>query len=180
MAHVRRFVRMLCAVSCLLGLTSPAAAQETASAGPARELARLMAERRLEAFAAPLGGDWVAALYLAGSELVVVKGSAVPAGRLEGLASRGAYRQAYIAINSTADPATKLLVSDVSADGLRAARQGSAPADTAESGARSHVFDGEWTRAGLTESEYGRIFSTVDQQYAQMLQALLAGLRGAP
>lgn len=171
--------RVLPLVLCLAAVTPVGAhAQDSASAAPAAEVARLLDSRGLGAFAAPFGREWVAALYLAGSELVVVKG--VAGSGIEPLAAARSYREIYIHINSAADPATKLLVSDVGADGLRAGRNGRAPADTAEAVGRSYVFDGEWARAGLTEGEYGQAFRTVDREYAVMLQALLVELRRVP
>lgn len=151
---------------------------QVSSANLAMELVSQLDQRKLDSIAAPAGGgEWVAALHLGGSELLVVKGRVTAGSSLESMMTRRAYRELYIAINSAAEPESKLLVSDVGANGLRDTRENRAPADTVEMGERRRAFDGDWGKAGMTEAEYRSAFRAADEQYTRMLQALLTELR---
>jgi hypothetical protein len=170
-----------CAALMLAGLLAtsvPALAQNSRSAQLAADLARELEARKLDSMAASLGGDeWVGVLHLSGSELLVVKGTYAGPVPMADLVGRKAYREAYININSASDPATKLLVSDFGANGLRPRRENGAPADRADVGGKSYAFDGDWGRARLSEAEYSEAFRTADDQYVRMLQALLVETR---
>jgi hypothetical protein len=39
------------------------------------------------------------------------------------------------------------------------------------------TFDGDWGRAKISEDEYRKSFTATDEQYSQMLQALIAALK---
>lgn len=164
-------------LSTLLVLPSGLHAQAS-SASLAQELVRQLEAGRLDSVAASTGsGEWVAALHLAGSELLVVQGRAGADLGLQGMAERRAYREIYIMLNSGAEPASKVLVSDVGSNGLRAARQGSEPPDTVERGERRRSYDGNWARVGLSEADYMNAYRADEAEYARMLQALLAAVR---
>ncbi len=151
---------------------------QAASASLAADLAAQLDQRKLDSIAVSLGGgEWVAALHLGGSELLVVKGRVTSGSSLESMVTRKAYRDLYIAINSAAEPESKLLVSDVGANGLRATLENKALADTVERGERQRAFDGDWAGAGMTEAEYRSAFRAADEEYTRMLQALLTELR---
>lgn len=147
----------------------------------ATDLVAQMGQRKLDSLAAPLGGgEWVAALYLAGSQLLVVKGTVAGPASVESLVAQRSYRAVYINLNSGSEPASKVLISDLGANGLRFRREGNEPADTVELEGRSFVFDGNWVRAGITEAAYGSAFQAADAQYARMLQALIGEARKLP
>ena len=56
-----------------------------------------------------------------------------------------------------------------------AKRENNEPFDTVDSSGTSIAFNGE--RGKLSEDDYRKAFATSDEQYAAMLQALLAGLK---
>ena len=69
-----------------------------------------------------------------------------------------------------------MFVSDLSANGLKPKKDGNLY-DTADIGGRTYNFDGDWKKAKITEDDYTKTYSTTDEQYTQMIQALLAGLK---
>jgi hypothetical protein len=163
---------------CLVSLPMLVLAQGSASAALAAELARQLDARKLNGAAAPLGdGEWVGALYLSGSELLVVKGKYTDVARMQGLVSQRGYREIYITLNSASDPASKVLVLDLGANGLKPKQERNEVPDSVDLEGKSVVFDGDWGRAGLSEAEYSRVFGSADAQYVQMLQALLVEVR---
>jgi hypothetical protein len=157
----------------------PAAAQEPASHAPAAELLALMEGRKLDAVAArhPSGPNtFVAALHFPGQLLVVWADYSVPVLINEKLLN-GDYRDVYIDLNSASDPATKTLVTDMGANGLRPRRDGDA-FDMQDSGTRTIRFDGRWREQKLSEQEYMKIYQESDAAYADALRALVAELKG--
>ena len=86
------------------------------------------------------------------------------------------YKDLYIELNSASQQQTKLFVSDLSADGLKYKKQGNL-FDTADISGKTFNFDGDWKKAKIAETDYQKTFADTDQQYAAMVQALLAGLK---
>ena len=84
------------------------------------------------------------------------------------------YRDVYIDLNSASIPDSKILVSDLGADGLRARRGNNEPFDTVDIGGKSYAFDGDWGKAGMSEQEYTEAFEMSDAEYTRMLEALVA------
>jgi hypothetical protein len=66
---------------------------------------------------------------------------------------------------------------DLGANGLRFKRENNQPFDTVDAAGRSVNFDGDWDRAKISEAEYRKTFETSDQQYSEMLQALITALK---
>jgi hypothetical protein len=162
------------ALAAVLGASQTLLAQ-TSSSTLAADLVRQLDARKLDSIAAAAGdGEWVAALHLAGSELLVVQGRAGADLGLQAMAARRAYRDIYIALHSGVEPGTKVLISDVGANGLKPTRQGSEPPDTVERGERRRSLDGNWARVGQSEADYMSAYRTDEAQYIRMLQALLA------
>ena len=67
-------------------------------------------------------------------------------------------------------------MSDLSANGLKARKDGNLY-DTVDIGGKTYNFDGDWKKAKITEDDYTKAYSTTDEQYSHMIQALLAGLK---
>lgn len=169
---------------CLMAAPSGAAAQPPASksAPLAEELVKLLDARKLDSLAAPVASpnDWVGLLYVPGSQLLVVAAKYAAPARLEALLQQKNYRDIYVDLNGAALPKTRVFISDLGANGLRFDRARNAPFDTVESAdGRTYAFDGEWGRAKLSRDEYTKAFQVTDDQYAAMLQALLAELKKA-
>jgi hypothetical protein len=153
------------------------AQQQSKSAPLAVELAHLLDDGKLDSIAAKSADTYVGALYLPGSQLLVVKAKYTVPARMDNLISQKAYRDAYIDLNSASDLKTKIFVSDLGANGLRSKRENNQPFDTVDLPGKSLVFDGDWDKAKISEAEYMKNYQSSDDEYAQMLQALIAALK---
>ena len=155
-----------------------ALAQESKSAPLAAELARLLDERKLDSVAAQQGGDvYVGALYFPGSQLLVVGGTYASAARMTDLLGKKDYREVYMDLSSASEQKSRIFIMDLGANGLRFKREDNQPFDTADLAGKSIIFDGEWGRAKISEDEYRKSYAATDEQYSQMLQALIAELK---
>ena len=172
--HRLRVAVLLCA----LLVPSAALAQDSKSAAVATELARLLDQAKLDSIAAKhdVAGQYVSALYIAGSQLLVVSAKySVPA-RMDSLLAQKSYQEIYQDLNSASERASKVFVMDLGANGLRF-KQEKNELDTADVAGKSVVFDGDWDKAKISEAEYRKTFESTDTQYTQMLQALVAALK---
>ncbi|HXD19031.1 MAG TPA: hypothetical protein VN654_18595 [Vicinamibacterales bacterium] len=120
--------------------------------------------------------EYVGALYFPGTQLLVVSAKFDTPLRADSLIEMKSYRDLYIELNSASVPNSKVFVSDLSANGLKAKKDGNLY-DTADVGGKTYNFDGDWKKAKITEDDYTKAYSTTDEQYMQMIQALLAGLK---
>ena len=158
-------------------LASPAlVAQESKSAAVVRELTQALDQLKLDAIAAKHGPErYVAALYIAGSQLLVIAAKySVPA-RLDSLIAKREYQEVYADLSSASEQASKMFVMDLGANGLRFKRETNEPFDTVDTATGSVAFNGE--RGKLSEDDYKKVFTTNDEQYASMIQALVAELK---
>jgi len=161
-------------------LASPVLAQEPKSAALASEVAKLLDQLKVDSIAAkhPEAPDqYVGALYFPGSQLLVVTAKYQVPELLNNKLATKAYRDVYIDLNSAAVPNTKVFVSDLGADGLRARREDNQPYDTIEIHGKNLNFDGNWKAAKLSEDEYMKGYQEAEQEYVKMLQALLQELK---
>jgi len=153
-------------------------AQDSKSAALASELTRLLDSMKLESIAAQQGSDsYVGALYFPGAQLLVVSGKFDGAARMKDLLGRKDYREVYMDLSSATDQKSRLFIMDLGANGLRFKREDNMPFDTADVAGRSLSFDGDWGRAKISEDEYRKTYASTDEQYSQMLQALIAALK---
>jgi hypothetical protein len=165
-------------LTALLAVPSVALAQDSKSAVLAGELARLLDTLKLDSVAAQRGTDqYVGALYFPGSQLLVVGAKYSTPARIDYLLGKKAYRDVYADLSSASEQQSKIFVMDLGANGLRFKREENQPFDTADVGGRSVAFDGDWDRARISEAEYRKAFEATDDQYSQMLQALIAALK---
>jgi hypothetical protein len=167
-------------VSGLLLSAAPAFAQESKSAPLAAELCRLLDERKLDSVAARLNAEenvYVGALYFPGAQLLVVRGKFATFARMTHLLETKEFREAYMDLSGASDQASRMFVMDLGANGLRYRREGDQPFDTVDVGAKSYRFDGEWRKAKMSEVDYRTSFTATDEEYAQMLQALIGALK---
>ena len=177
MTIVARGFRAL-VLAALLFAPGLALAQESKSAALATELAGLLDKMKLDSAAAQQGTDvYVGALYFPGAQLLVIKGKYSSAARMKDLLGKKDYREVYMDLSSATDQATRVFVMDLGANGLRFKREDNQPFDTADIAGKSLTFDGDWGRAKISEDEYRKSFATTDEQYSQMLQALIAALK---
>ena len=166
---------------CLLGpFLSPAFAQDPQSAAPARELAQLLADKKLESFAAriPTGPDEFAATMAFPGQLIVVWAKFSAPSVLNEKIIKGEYREAYVDLNSASDPASRHFVTDLGADGIRKGGKNQ-PADSHDIGAKSIRFDGSWREDKMSEKEYMQALADADAAYTKVLNHLLEQLKKA-
>jgi hypothetical protein len=150
------------------------------SAGTVGALTTLLDQQKLDAVAArdpEAPGRYVAALYIRGSQLLVVSAPyKVPAAMDQKIAS-GSYMDAYLDLQSVSDHAGHFFVIDMQADGLiRAVKQDQAFDSTTIEGAPPVSFDGQWAAQKLTEEQYNARFARDDERYARMLTILKTAL----
>ena len=107
--------------------TKPSAVLQSKSADLAVELAKLLESRSLTNIAAPQNDTYVGALYMPGVQLLVVSGKVNSGERMQYLLEQKNYKEAYQDLNSASDRSTKILISDLGANGLRCKREKDQP-----------------------------------------------------
>jgi hypothetical protein len=166
----------LVALAGFLLVPTSLSAQDSKSAAVAGELTKLLDQMKLDAVAAKHGTDqFVAALYFQGSQLLVVGAKYSAPERMNQLIGQKQYRDVYADLSSASEKATKVFVMDLGANGLKFKRDDNEPFDTVDTSGGSVAFNGE--RGKLSEDDYRKAFTTSDEQYTSMLQALLAALK---
>jgi hypothetical protein len=157
------------------------APQESKSAPLAKQLTQVLDAAKLDSIAAPdpaEPGTFVAALYIQGTQMLVVSAKYAAPSLLTDKLGRKEFREVYIDLNSASDPHTKLFVMDQLADGLALKPENDQPADTWELGKTQIVFDGDYKKAKVSETEYQKTFDDADTRYARILSLLLAQAKG--
>jgi len=167
------------AALCVLFATG-AAAQEPKSAAPAKELAQLLAAKKLESIAARMPDsreEFVGALSLPGQLMVVWAKTTAPSVVNEKLIKKE-YREVYIDLNSASIVDSRHVVSDLNIDGLKAKPdQKSGPSDSHDAGSKSMRFDGSWREDKMSEQDYMKAYSEADAAYAKAVQVLIDELK---
>ena len=162
--------------------TAGAAAQEPKSAAPAKELAQLLASKKLESIAARMPDsleEFVGALAFPGQLMVVWAKTTAPSVVNEKL-MRKDYKEVYIDLNSASVVESRHFVTDLGPDGLRAKPdQKQGPADSHDAGAKSMRFDGSWREDKMSEADYMKAHAEADAAYAKAVQALIDEIKKA-
>ena len=176
-------VARLFAPALLVGIVaSTAFAQEPQSAAPAKELAELLASKKLDSIAARMPDnreEFVGALAFPGQLMVVWATTTAPAVVNEKLI-RKEYREVYMDLNSASVIETRHFVTDLNADGLKAKpATKTGPSDSHDQGAKSMRFDGSWREDKMSEADYMKAHAEADAGYARAIQALLAEVKKA-
>ena len=181
--------------------TVGAAAQEPVSASPAKELAALMAAKKLDSIAARMPDDreqFVGALVFPGQLMVVWAKTTAPAVVNEKLI-RKEYKEVYIDLNSASVLESRHFVTDLGPDGLRsrpAQKQGPSdspdlgddglrakkakrddPFDSRDLAGKTLAFDGNWREDKMSENDYMKAHAEADAAYAKAVQALIDELK---
>jgi hypothetical protein len=183
-ARVRPAARVLVALSLVLlaplAITTHVAAQESKSAGLAKELSAALDAAKLDAVAAknPATPDvFVGALYFAGAQLLVVSAQYTAPLHMNEEIDKKQYRDVYLDLSSASVPASKVFVEDLGANGLAAKPKDNEPFDTFEVAGKRVAFDGDWKKQQLSEQDYMKAFADADARYSQMLAALIAQVK---
>jgi hypothetical protein len=154
-----------------------AAAQESKSAPAAKELIQALDAAKLENIAAVDPADpsaFVAALYIPGTQLLVVSAKyAAPPLLTERITAKD-YMSVYVDLQSASVRGSKVFVQDAGCDGLRAKPDGDQAADTYEQSDKTINFDGDGKKAKMTDADYSKAYADADERYARMLSALVA------
>ncbi|HEX7088292.1 MAG TPA: hypothetical protein VF198_18180 [Vicinamibacterales bacterium] len=160
-------------------LVGPAAAQDSRSEAPTRELVSLLDKQKLDAIAARIGEEeFAAALYIPGVQLLVVSAKyTAPALLNEKIINRN-YRDVYLDLSAASVPESKLFIEDMRADGLHPRRKGDDPFDIVTRGTNApFLLDGETKAKKISEAQYERTFAEADAEYERIIQALLTEIR---
>ena len=146
------------------------------SAGTVGALTTLLDQQKLDAVVAKdpeEPGRYIAALYIRGSQLLVVSAPYKAPAAMDQKIAAGNYMDAYLDLQSVADHTGHFFVVDMQADGLvRAVKQDQAFDSTTIEGAPPVSFDGQWIAQKLTEDQYNARFTKDDERYARMLTIL--------
>jgi hypothetical protein len=178
---VRRLVAGV-AMACTAALSTssvlaaePSGGQASKSASAAKELTQVLESAKLDAIAAadPADpGSFVAALYIAGSQLLVVSAKYSAPSLLTAKLKSKEYRDIYVDLSSAAIAGTKVFLIDMNCDGLLSKADGDAVPDSWEADKQSVSFDGDWKKAKLSEADYMKTYSTADERYSRILALL--------
>lgn len=177
----RSLTRLLVVPALLVAVfASPSFAQEPQSAPLAKELAQLLADRKIDSIAARMPDsleEFVGALSFPGTLMVVWARTTAPAVVNEKLIGKE-YKEVYLDLNSASVVESRNFITDLGADGLRAkptVKQG--PADSHDVAAKTMRFDGNWREDKMSEAEYMKAHAAADAAYARAIQALLNELK---
>lgn len=163
-----------------LSLAATASAQDSKSAPLAKQLAAALDAAKLDSIAAadPTNpGTFVAALYFANSQLLVVAAKYAAPQLLQQRLEKKEYRDTYIDLNSASVSDSKVFIEDLGADGLKAKRDENQPFDAVEMAGKRTMFDGDWKKQKIAEQDYMQTFGAADGRYTELLTMLLAQLK---
>ncbi len=157
-----------------------AAGQESKSAPAAKELIQALDAAKIENIAAPdpsNPGAFIAALYIPGTQLLVVSAKySAPSLLTDRIAAKD-YMGVYVDLQSASVHGTKVFVQDAGADGLRVKPDGDQAADSVEQGDKSISFEGDAKKAKMAEADYTKAYADADDRYAKMLSTLTAQIK---
>jgi hypothetical protein len=158
-----------------------ARAQDSKSAAAAKELSQALDAAKLDAIAAAdpaAPGTFVAALYIPGSQFLVVSAKyAVPALMTDRIAKKD-YREVYIDLTAASVAGTKIFAQDMNVNGLQSKANGDDLPDSWEEGGKTITFDGDWKKSKLaSEAEYAKAFGDADARLVKILGILLAEVK---
>jgi hypothetical protein len=167
-------------VTAALVAAAPAAAQEGKSAAAAKELALVLGQKKMDSVAArdPNAADtFIAALTFPGQIILITAKYAAPPLLNEKLAQNN-HRDVYIELNSASVPESRLIITDLGADGLKPKKiKRDDPFDSRDLGGKTLAFDGNWREDKMSETDYMKAYSESDEQYARLLSVLVAAAK---
>jgi hypothetical protein len=157
------------------GTAAMAAFQESKSAPLARQLTQALDAAKLDSIAAadPSTGGFVAALYIPGTQLLVVSGKFETPDSGTYRIGNKEFRELYMDLMGASIAGSRQFATDVSCDGFSMKPAGDAPADTWERDNKIQIFGGA-KKAKLSEELYTKAYSEADARYAHILELLLS------
>lgn len=164
------------ALACMAG---SAHAQVSKSAAPAKALVAAMEARQMDTIAARDPANprrFVAALYITGTQLLVISAVYPVPELLEPKLAAGDFRGVYGDLHASGLAEGRMFIEDLEANGLLATCGKDQPFDIVfEPGGKQTVFDGNFAKQNLSSADYQARFASADEQYAKLL-TLLAGV----
>lgn len=166
------------AVALVVFSPARAAAQDPKTAAGARELAQLLASKKLDAIAArdPSAPDaFVAALSFPGQQIILVSARYSSPALINERLARREYRDAYIELNSASIAESRVFITDIGADGLKPKKaKNDVAVDMHEAASKQVKFDGNWREDKMSEADYMKVFADAEGRYTRALELLLA------
>jgi hypothetical protein len=162
------------AATVLVSTTVVMAGQDAKSTALARELSQVLEAAKLDSIAVAdpaVPGGFIAAIYIPGTQLLVVAAQYSAPTLLVDKINAGDFRGVYMDLHASATSGTKVFVQDIGPDGLISR---SDSGDSWEEKGKTTVFDGQWKKAKETEADYIRTLTDADARYATMLSLLVA------
>ncbi len=158
----------------------PAQAQDSKSSAGAKELGQLLAAKKLDAIAVrdPDAPDVFFAALAFPTQIIVVSAKYSAPPLLNEKLARREYRDVYIELNSASVLESRMIVTDLGVDGLKAKKaKRDDPFDMRDAGGKPFSFDGNWREDKMSEADYMKIFSETDEHYARIVTALLSEVK---
>jgi len=151
-------------------------AQDSRSAERVRSLTAVMSTHQQTAIAAkdPDTGEFVAALFFPGVQLLVVSAQPPASAFLDEQIAAKNFQNVYIALQDPSVRNTRLFFQDLGADGLHA---DGTTVDVFYEHGQQVLFDGQPRKHKLSEKAYRDKFGTADARYARMVDLLLIQAR---
>jgi len=156
---------------------SPMSAQQESKSAPlARQLSQALDAAKMDTIACadPETGNYVAALYIPGTQMLVISGKFGDAFLGPHRMSKKEYRELYMDLQGASVAGSRFFAQDVGANGFVLKPAGGGAADTYEKDSKTTVFDGAWKKAKIAEVDYVKSFTDADEQYARVLTLLIA------
>jgi hypothetical protein len=150
------------------------------SATVAKELTVALTEQRLDAIAAQHPDEpdrFVAALFFPDAQLLVVSARYASPAFLQGRLAAKQYRDVYLDLQGSSVRDSGVFFQDMNADGLCSSRDQTADF-LYEGTAPPIIFDGDWKKHHLAETDYEQQVGAADERYSRLLEILLTQLRG--
>ena len=169
---------LVCVAACVAVASSEAGAQGARSSKVASELASLMKERQLDAYAAQdpeVPNRFIATLLIPDVQMLVVSAEYATPGELQAQLAQKNYRDVYAALHQPATAQSRFFLIDLACDGLRA--DGEAVDILYEKGTTQTLFNGEWKTQGLSEADYKKRFEDAEARYTRLLTVLTERLK---
>jgi hypothetical protein len=165
---------VLVSAAVLVSATVLNGAEDSKSAAVAKELSQVLEAAKLDSIAAvdpSAPGGFIAAIYIAETQLLVVSAQYSAPSLLVDKIKSGDFRGVYMDLHASATTGTKIFVQDMGPDGLISRSDNG---DSWEEKGKTTVFDGQWKKAKETEADYTKSFTDADARYAKMLSLLIA------
>lgn len=160
------------------------AAQQTESPALAKQLVAALGEKKLDCVFAKdpsTPGQYVAALHVAGLQLIVVSAQFADPANMEFRMFSADCMGAYVDMNAAVTAKNRLIINDIGADGLVANPKKNAPRDGVTRGADEIKLDGDskaLKAAKMTPEEFQKTFDEIESTYSGYLKLLIARLKG--